>query len=518
MDIVSYKEIKKHRRKIYFSVLNMVLIMRKVYKLSKSEKESDRLKIKTLARKNLNLIIKLGPTFIKLGQVLSSRADMFPEEYIEIMSELQDLVPPAPFEDIEKELKEALGEDFNRIFDNFEKVPIQSASLGQVHRAVLNGKNVAVKVLRPGIRKKVILDLEAMKTIMPWFKFLVGRDFAFSMSIVLNHIQNTIFEEMNYKLEAQNLKDIKEYVSYDSKVRVPDVYDQYVTEKVLTMEYLPGIKITNVEAIKSAGIDNKDLAKRIVYVFTEMVLVKPKFHADPHPGNLSVLNDGTLILYDFGMVGKLPKAIRGELFYLYYALVNKDADKIITAMIELDALAPYVNKEIIKEGINLALEGLEGKTINEYEIRDLVKAANKVFFSFPFRLPNDLVMFIRMYSLIESVVLTLDPEFNMIETLGELLSKSGLRSELVNYMVDREVNRVIDSISNLLDVPANINRYIDYRLSAEHAKKIVTLEYAIAGSGVLIASSLLFVVSIEYFLIGAAISVFLFVLSFRSKN
>ncbi len=362
MDIVSYKEIKKHRRKIYFSVLNMVLIMRKVYKLSKSEKERDRLKIKTLARKNLNLIIKLGPTFIKLGQVLSSRADMFPEEYIEIMSELQDLVPPAPFEDIEKELKEAFGEDFNKVFDNFEKVPIQSASLGQVQ-------------------------------------------------------------------------------------------------------------------IKSAGIDNKDLAKRIVYVFTEMVLVKPKFHADPHPGNLSVLNDGTLILYDFGMVGKLPKAIRGKLFYLYYALVNKDADKIITAMIELDALDPYVNKEIIKKGINLAFKGLEGKTINEYEIRDLVKAANKVFFNFPFRLPNDLVMFIRMYTLIESVVITLDPEFNMIETLGELLSKSGLRSELVNYMVDREVNRVIDSISNLLDVPANINMYIDYRLSAEHAKKKISAKH-----------------------------------------
>lgn len=518
MDIVTYKEIKKHRRKIYFSVLNMVLIMRKVYKLSRSEKESDRVKITNLARKNLNLIVKLGPTFIKLGQVLSARADMFPEEYIDVMAELQDLVPPAPFEEIEKELKESLGEDFNKIFENFEREPIQSASLGQVHRAVLKGKYVAVKVLRPGIRKRVILDLEAMKTIVPWYRFLVGRDFAFSMNIVLDHIQNTIFEEMNYKIESQNLKDIKEYVSYDPKIIVPAVYDEYVTEKVLTMDYLPGIKITNVEAIKNAGIDNKDLAKRIVFLFTEMVLTKPKFHADPHPGNISVLNDGRIILYDFGMVGKLPKAVRGKLFYLYYALVNKDADKIITAMIELDALDPYANKEIIKKGINLAFKGLEGKTINEYEIRDLLKAANKVFFNFPFRLPNDLVMFIRMYSLMESVVLTLDPEFNMIETLGELLSKSGLRTELVNYMVDREVNRVINSISNFLDVPSNINTYIDYRLSAEHAKKTYSLEYAIAGSGVLIASSLLFAVSTGYFLIGAVISVFLFLLSFRSKK
>jgi predicted unusual protein kinase regulating ubiquinone biosynthesis (AarF/ABC1/UbiB family) len=492
--------------------------MRKVHKLSNSEKESDRLKIKKLARKNLDLIIRLGPTFIKLGQILSARADMFPQEYIDVMSELQDLVPPAPFEEIEKELKEELGPNFNTIFTNFEKEPLQSASLGQVHRAELKGKTVAVKILRPDIKKRVILDLYSMKMILPWYRFLVGSDFAFSMNLVIDHIQNTVFEEMNYKLESQNLKDIKEYVSYDPKVRVPNVYDEYVTEKVLPMEYLPGIKITNVTAIKNAGIDCKDLAKRIVYIFSEMVLLRPKFHADPHPGNLSVLNDGTLILYDFGMVGKLLKEVRGKLFYLYYALFNKDADSIINGMIDIGALDPYADKEIIKKGISLAFKSLEGKTVDEYEIKDLVKAANSVIIKFPFRLPNDLVMFIRMYALMESVVLTLDPEFNMIESLGELFKRTGLRSELVNYMVDREFNRVISSISSLLDTPTNINTYIDSKLAKEHSKKRPAIEYAIAGSGVLIASSLLFYISYKYFIIGAVVSVFLFLLSFRSKN
>ncbi len=332
-------EIRWHKLKIYYSVVRFLLILRRVNRYARKGKSE---KIRKIAKKNVSLFYKLGPTFIKLGQILSSRGDMFPQEYIDVMSELQDVVPPAPFYEIKKEIEEEYGKPIEKVFDYFDEKPIFSASLGQVHFAGLNGKRIVVKVLRPGIRKRVMLDISAVKSMRNIFRILMGREFEMMAERVLSTFEKSVYDEMDYRKEANNLLEISgNLYSRENKLKIPGVYLDLVREKVLPMEYIPGIKITDVEKLKEKGFDLKELAERVVNVFTKMVIKDNVFHADPHPGNIYVSDDGSLILYDFGMVGRLDSKTRANLFMLYNALISKDPERIIDAMINLDALDPY---------------------------------------------------------------------------------------------------------------------------------------------------------------------------------
>lgn len=511
---VTKNEIRVHKIKIYYSVVRFLLIIRKVNKYAKSKKSE---KIKKLAKKNVKIFYKLGPTFIKMGQIISTRGDMFPQEYIDIMSELQDVVPPAPFNEIKEEIEKEYGKKINEIFDYFEENPIFSASLGQVHFAGLNGKRIVVKVQRPGIRKRVKLDLAAVKSMKNVFRIIMGEEFEIMAERVLTTFEKSIYEEMDYRKEANNLLEISgNLYSRENRLKIPGVYLDLVTEKILPMEYVPGIKITDVEKLKEKGFDLKDLADRVVSVFTQMVIKDNIFHADPHPGNIYVSEDGSLILYDFGMVGRLDSKTRTNLFMLYNALISKDPDKIIDAMIRLDALDPYANRWIIKKGIALALRSMEGEKITDLEIRELVNLANKILYEFPFRLPDNLALFIRMYVLMEGVALTLDPEFNMLKSIGNLLNSSEMKRELfyntLNYEIDsiienyRTINRIITKLNDFLDIQSGIGKKNDMK----------GYDYIIPGS-IFVGSAILAIYHPVISIFGFVISAVLFVYFYFKK-
>ncbi len=508
------REIRKHKREIYFSVLRFLLIIRKVYKLSKSK---NREKIRELAEENKKLFYELGPTFIKFGQLLSSRGDMFPQEYIDVMSGLQDIVPPAPFDEIKREIEEEYKKPMNEMFDIFEKEPIFSASLGQVHIASIKGEKLVVKVLRPGVRKRVELDLSALKTMERMFRMIMGDDFAFMAQKIISSFEKTIYDEMDYRKEAKNLIDISNnLLSRERDLRIPKVYVEYVTEKVLPMEYIPGIKITDVEKLKEKGHDLKMLARRVVEVFTTMVIKDNKFHADPHPGNIYVDDDGNLILYDYGMVGVLDRKTRRNLFLLYDALISKDAERIIDAMIKLDALDPYADRYVIKQGIMLALRSLEGEKITEYEINELVRLANRIFFEFPFRLPDTLTLFMRMYLLMEGVALTLDPEFNMLEVVGDLLNRREMRYELYMHMIDGEIENIENFYRKSLSVVSKLDNYIDLQVSNIKRKETEKENYWIPAS-IIVASAVISLKYIDFGAIGFLLSGALFLYFYFKK-
>ncbi|MCI4434629.1 MAG: AarF/UbiB family protein [Thermoplasmata archaeon] len=505
---VSRSEIRAHKRKIYISVLKFLLILRRVNKYAKRGKSD---KVRELAEKNVKLFYKLGPTFIKLGQILSSRGDMFPQEYIDKMSELQDIVPPAPFEEIKREIEEEYGRPLNDVFEYFEERPIFSASLGQVHMAKLGGKTIVVKVLRPGIRKRVELDLGALKSMRIMLKTMMGEDFYFMAQRVLSAFEKSIYDEMDYRKEANNLLEISENLySREKDLRIPGIYMELVREKVLPMEYIPGIKITDVEKLKEKGFDLKSLASRVVEVFTTMVIKDNVFHADPHPGNIYVDENGHLILYDFGMVGRLDKKTRRNLFMLYNALISRDADRIIDAMIRLDALDPYADRYVIKKGIVLALRSLEGEKVSEYEVRELVNFANKIFYEFPFRLPDNLALFIRMYVLMEGVALTLDPEFNMLNSIGKILDSPGMRRELVVSTLSTELETIMTNYRTLMRLIPKMNDYLDMQSNYTKYEKEKGYEYIIPGS-IFVGSAVLAINHPFISLIGFALSIALFI-------
>ncbi len=508
------KEVKKHKREIYFSVLRFLLIVRKVYKLSKSK---NREKIRELAEENKKIFYELGPTFIKFGQLLSSRGDMFPQEYIDVMAGLQDIVPPASFEEIKKEIEDEYGKPLNEVFDSFDSKPIFSASLGQVHKASIKGEKLVVKVLRPGVRKRVELDIAALKTMERTFKMVMGEDFAFMAQKIITGFEKTIYDEMDYRKEAKNLIEISNnLISRESDLRVPKVYVEYVTEKILPMEYVPGTKITDVEKLKEKGYDLKLLARRVVEIFTTMVIKDNKFHADPHPGNIYVDDNGNIILYDFGMVGVLDRKTRRNLFLLYNALISKDPERIIDSMIKLDALDPYADRYVIKQGIALALRSLEGEKITEYEVRELVKLANNIFFEFPFRLPDNLTLFIRMYLLMEGVALTLDPEFNMLEVVGDLLNRREMRYELYRHMLDNEIENIENVYRKTISIVSKFDNYIDIQVSSIKRNENKKENYWIPAS-IAIASAILSLKYLDYAGIGFLVSGLLFIYFYFKK-
>ena len=292
--------------KVVLRLLPCIIIFRRDRRewVRREGKDIDVKKYKNHAEKMLKTFIGLGPSYIKLGQWLSTRADILPMPYLEVLSRLQDHVPPDPFIGVRPIIEKELGQ-IDKIFETFDTSAISGASLGQVYLAKYNGKEVIVKVSRPNIEEVIEKDIYILKKILPLGSRFIDPNLRFSAEGVLSQFIETIHEEMDYTIEADNLLAIKHSLRNDHNVRIPNVFLDRTSKHVLTLEYLPGIKITDIAGLNARGINREDLVVRIHHVFFKMLLRHSIFHADPHPGNISVDNDGTIILYDYGMVGRL---------------------------------------------------------------------------------------------------------------------------------------------------------------------------------------------------------------------
>ncbi|MGL6281749.1 MAG: ABC1 kinase family protein, partial [Microcoleaceae cyanobacterium] len=285
--------------------------------------------------------LELGPTFIKLGQLFSTRADLFPSEYVEELSKLQDRVPAFSYEQASKIIEEDLGKNVNQLFAYFDEIPLAAASLGQVHKAKLQtGEEVVVKVQRPGLKKLFSIDLAILKGIAYYFqnhpKWGKGRDWIG----IYDECCRILWEEIEYLNEGRNADTFRRNFRDCDWVKVPRVYWRYSAPRVLTLEYLPGIKISHYEGLEASGIDRKLLARLSAKAYLQQLLNDGFFHADPHPGNIAVNADGSLIFYDFGMMGQIRTDIREKLMQTLFGVASKDAEKIVDSLVELGALVP----------------------------------------------------------------------------------------------------------------------------------------------------------------------------------
>jgi predicted unusual protein kinase regulating ubiquinone biosynthesis (AarF/ABC1/UbiB family) len=418
------------------------------------------------ARRAVNSFIELGPAFIKLGQLLSVRPDVIPQPYIEEFSKLQDEVPPAPFDQVKPIIEGELRRPISEVFDSFDKDAVTGASLGQVYRATYRGEQVVVKVNRPGIRERMKVDTKVLFRLVPLVGRFIDPSLKFSAQSIVEQFSETSEEEMDYRKEAENLHAIKKNLKPQKDVLIPRVYPEVSSEKVLVLEYIGGIKVSDLKALDEAGVDRKRLARRIAKIFFTMLLSQDRFHADPHPGNISIKQEDIaassgesskktatrIVLYDFGMAGTLDRSTRLKLVRFYTALIDFNSSRVVDMMIDLGLLQPDANRYVIQRGVELAIADMHGQKVEESEVRELLEIANRTIYQFPFKLPKNLVLYMRMLSILEGVCLALDPKFRFVQILGNVLEEEGLVEEAYRAELNDLTKRMGKALDASIDV------------------------------------------------------------------
>lgn len=404
-------------------------------------------------------LVSLGPAFIKLGQILSSRPDILPPQYIKELERLQDDVPPAPFEEVRRIIEEDLG-PIHAVFDEFNPQAIAAASLGQVYEARYRGQKVAVKVNRPGIRRIIEQDASIMRILLRLLGIFVDRNVAYSVSSVVEDYLDHVNEEMDYIKEASNMETIAEELR-GQPVVVPKVFREVTTHRVLVMSYHEGVKITEVEELRRMGIDTQRLARRLARLFITMVLDKPLFHADPHPGNISVAAGGEIILYDYGIVGSLDPHTKKHLVRLYASFSLRDPRAIVDELLELGALDPEANRYVVERGFELAIRELGGESVADWEFEQFMELANRLIYRFPFKLPRRLVLYMRMAGILEGVCKRLDPSFELLKIITAVLVEQGYLDQVRSENIRSFISSVLETARLLGRVGPTVLRRLE---------------------------------------------------------
>ncbi|WOH05824.1 hypothetical protein DCAR_0625245 [Daucus carota subsp. sativus] len=363
-------------------------------------------------------VLQLGPTFIKLGQLSSTRSDLFPSEFVDELAKLQDRVPAFSPKKARDFIKAELGAPVEILYKEFEDQPIAAASLGQVHRAILhNGEKVVVKVQRPGLKKLFDIDLQNLKLVAEYFQKseTLGGPTRDWMGIY-EECSKILYEEIDYINEGKNADRFRRDFRNVKWVRVPMVFWDYTAMKVLTLEYVPGVKINNLDLVDARGYSRSRVSSRAIEAYLIQILRTGFFHADPHPGNLAIDLDESLIYYDFGMMGEIKSFTRERLLDLFYAIYEKDANKVIKTLIDLEALQPTGDLSPVRRSVQFFLDNLLSQTPDQQKT---FSAIGEDLFAIaadqPFRFPATFTFVIRAFSTLEGIGKTLDPDFSFVK-------------------------------------------------------------------------------------------------------
>jgi predicted unusual protein kinase regulating ubiquinone biosynthesis (AarF/ABC1/UbiB family) len=474
--------------------------------VKKEGKNVNEKKYRKHAERALNTFVALGPSYIKLGQWLSSRADLLPQPYLDVLEKLQDDVSPDPFSDVRPILEKELGQ-LDEIFEYFDTSALSGASLGQVYRAKYKNEEVVVKISRPNIEETIGQNIYILKKLLPIATRFIDENLRFSAEGMLSQFIETVHEEMDYRTEARNLIEIKNNLKEDKTVIIPKVYLDRTSRHVITLEYLPGTKVTDVRTLNEYDIDRAKLVYRIHRLFFKMLLRHHIFHADPHPGNISITSNGTIILYDFGMVGRLDDETRRRLVRLYLGLVDKDPVRTTDVLIELGTLETSVDRRLVEKGLELSIRSLHGRKVDRMEVKALQDLANKTLSRFPFRLPKNLALYMRMASILEGIYHYHEVRFQFVRVLVSLLEEEGLIKEAYVEEFKRYVNRFVKGIEISSDLAPMIKQYLTEQKADDKRKKTSNvLPMSIISSSIFIGSTLLFPYERNLSYIGFALS------------
>ncbi|HJU78144.1 MAG TPA: AarF/ABC1/UbiB kinase family protein [Nitrososphaeraceae archaeon] len=480
--------------KTIFKLIPVIVYLRKDRRewVKKEGKNVNEKKFRKHAERALKTFVALGPSYIKLGQWLSSRADLLPQPYLDVLEKLQDDVLPEPFLDVKPILEKELG-PLENIFEYFDTSAISGASLGQVYKARHKEKDVVVKISRPNIEESIGQNIYILKKLLPLATRFIDENLRFSAEGMLSQFIETVHEEMDYRIEARNLIQIKNNLKEDRSVIIPKVYLDRTSRHVITMEYLRGTKITDIKTLNQNNIDRAKLVYRVHRLFFKMLLRHSIFHADPHPGNIAITDEGTIILYDFGMVGRLDDETRKRLVRLYLGLVDKDPVRTTDVLLELGTLEPSVDRRLVEKGLDLSIQSLYGKKVDRMEVKALQDLANKTLSRFPFRLPKNLALYMRMASILEGIYHYHDVKFQFVRVLVSLLEEEGLIKDAYVEEFKRYVNRFVKGIEVSSELAPMIKQYLTDQKSENRIKpNSNVLPMSIISSAIFIGSTLIF--------------------------
>lgn len=375
------------------------------------------------ARRLVETIVRLGPTFVKMAQVFASRADIIPEPYLRELGTLVDQVPPMPFTDVARTIQDQYGRNVDDVFQDFERTPIAAASLGQVHRAriTVDGVNriVAVKVLRTNVEKHVAADLRAALRVLASVEKRVNHPEVRRVKSVLSEFKVRIAEELDFRLEAEYATEVRANFEGNPNVCVPEVIHEFVRQRVLVLEFIEG---TRIDRLDPSRIDVSRVVAKLVELYIQMMLVDGLFHADPHPGNIMVAPDGRIVLVDFGMTVRVPLETRRALMHTALAAVRKNPDDVADGFITLGLFTPDTDRATVRWLADFLITHAYARTTARERIDMLLSdRVMKTLFDSPAVLPQNLVYFARTAALLEGVGTRYDPYFQVIPVASPVI-------------------------------------------------------------------------------------------------
>jgi len=445
-----------------------------------------------IARRFREMAVEMGGVMIKVGQFLSARVDVLPPEVTEELAHLQDEVPPEDFAAIRAVIEEELDDPLDARFVAFEKQEQAAASLGQTHRARLpTGESVVIKVQRPGIEELVAIDLAALRTAVRWLRYYRPVSRRADVDALLAEFSRTLWAELDYIAEGGNAERLAENFIDDPGIVIPRVYWSHTTKRVLALENVEAIKITDFDSIAAAGIDRGRVAERLIDCYFKQIFEDSFFHADPHPGNLFVCpldeepdEDGQrpfrLIFVDFGMVGHVPLRLKEGLREILIALGTQDSHRLVRAYQSAGFLLPGADLERIAAAEAKAFEIFWGKSIKELtsigmeEAHEFAREFRDLLFDMPFQIPNDVIFLGRLVALLVGMATSLDPDFNVWGALEPYARKMLAKDEVLGWRQwSGELGRILQAI---LALPGQMQRFVQ---RAERGE----LEFRIDASG-----------------------------------
>ncbi|PKM42664.1 MAG: ABC transporter [Firmicutes bacterium HGW-Firmicutes-8] len=454
-------------------------------------------------RRIRKVIQELGPTYVKMGQIASTRPDLLPQELIDELAQLQDRVPPFPYENVKEIIEEELKAAVDQLFTEFAPEPIAAASIGQVHKAKLkSGETVAVKVQRPGIQSAIKTDLEILKSVA----LLAERRFDWAghyrISEVVNEFAKSLNKEMDYNIEARNTDRFLKMYKDAPYIKIPEIYWEYTTSKVLVMEFVSATKLNEVLQSNGPEFDRRLLAERISKAIFSQLLDYGFFHADPHPGNLAVLPDNIVVFMDFGMAGRLSEEMQDNFALLIIGMMRRNTDMVIRSVSKMGLVPEDINMPELRKDVDELREKYYDVPLSQVHLGEAVNNIFKVAFRHRIKMPADLTLVGKALLIVEGAVEQLDPEFSIID-VAEPFGRKLLRKRLdPRRRLERAIKHVGEYAEFVSELPKLLNKLtrqvyagrltlmLEFRESAELMQKLDRISNRISFSIILLAFSI----------------------------
>jgi len=461
------------------------------------------------------VIEELGPTYIKIGQIASTRADIIPQDILRELEKLQENVPSFSFEEVSEIVEEELGSPLEEVFSSFDKRVIAAASIGQVHRARLRatGEQVAVKVQRPRIKDMIETDLEILLDLATLAENRMKRMERLQLRDVVEEFSKSLRNELDYTIEGRNSEKIAKQFKTDKTIHVPSIYWDYSTRRVLTMEFVEGLRLNQFEALKRNGYDPKALAEQLVRSLFHQMLIEGFFHADPHPGNIFLLQGGVISFIDFGMVGRLTLDMKHNFASLIIAMMRQNTESMIKAVLRIGIVPEDVNLALLSSDVDELREKYMDVPMSRISLGEAISELFEVAFRHQIRIPSDFTMVAKCLLILEGIVEKLDPHLSIMDMarpFGAQLLKERYRPSTI---AGRVWHNVTDYGDLLVDLPKQMKdlmrnlvrgririevsvpeldiflRKLD-RITNQISFSIVLLSFSIVMAGIIIASAL----------------------------